>query len=476
MEAVLLFIDGTICDMRHRIPYMETDDFYSDDNIGKDIPTEGSVAFLQELAETYTLVYIGARPACYTETTHKWLLESGFPDGEVYLGQDQQERMQIVRNLKHKYVFAAGIGDRWDDNELHLELDCRSFILQEWKPDWDTVRKYGIKPEPKCRYSQFDAEAVREELLRRYQIETPVVCRLYDYGMNDIYRIKTENKIFYLRISLAGIHTKKDYLEEIHIINTLVQKGIRAAAPVKTKASDGQQEEFVWELHAPEGIRYAVLFTEAPDSPSEDKESCAYNLGCMLAGMHMISDRERFQVSRQPVDMHQLVEKPLTDIRPYLAERLPDYAFLKENAEKLERFIWDRLSKDAPVYGYCHGDVHSGNVFFEGDMPTLFDFDCMGYGWRAYDICIYAWNETFNDENFIDGAIWNKYLEGYESVRKLRPEEKETIPAFAALRELWMMGLHADVMDRNAGCSWYQDDYFDYQIKIFRLWLDRCGL
>lgn len=76
----------------------------------------------------------------------------------------------------------------------------------------------------------------------------------------------------------------------------------------------------------------------------------------------------------------------------------------------------------------------------------------------------------------MDGAIWNKYLEGYESVRKLRPEEKETIPAFAALRELWMMGLHADVMDRNAGCCWYQDDYFDYQIKIFRLWLDRCGL
>ena len=38
--------------------------------------------------------------------------------------------------------FFAGIGDRWDDNELHLELDCQSFILQEWEPNWDTVRKY----------------------------------------------------------------------------------------------------------------------------------------------------------------------------------------------------------------------------------------------------------------------------------------------------------------------------------------------
>lgn len=53
---------------------------------------------------------------------------------------------------------------------------------------------------------------------------------------------------------------------------------------------------------------------------------------------------------------------------------------------------------------------------------------------------------------------------------------KEAIPAFAALRELWMIGLHAEVMEKNAGCSWYQDDYFDYQLKVFRQWLNRCGL
>ena len=50
------------------------------------------------------------------------------------------------------------------------------------------------------------------------------------------------------------------------------------------------------------------------------------------------------------------------------------------------------------------------------------------------------------------------------------------IPAFAALRELWMIGLHAEVMEKNAGCCWYQDDYFDYQLKVFRQWLNRCGL
>lgn len=98
--------------------------------------------------------------------------------------------------------------------------------------------------------------------------------------------------------------------------------------------------------------------------------------------------------------------KPLSNIRPFLADREQDFSFLKESAEKLAGYIKGKLPETAPVYGFCHGDVHSGNVFFAGDKPTLFDFDCMGYGWRAYDICVYAWNETFLDENYIEGSVW----------------------------------------------------------------------
>ena len=160
----------------------------------------------------------------------------------------------------------------------------------------EEVREYGKKSQPKIRYSQFDAEDIRKELLERYGMEMPVECRLFDYGMNDIYRIKTKKETYFLRISLAGLHTKKDYEEEMHILNILIQNGIKAAAPVKMRGMPGRQEDYVWELHAPEGIRYAMLFTEAPNSPSDDKESSACNLGSMLAGIHNISDREKFQV------------------------------------------------------------------------------------------------------------------------------------------------------------------------------------
>ena len=142
MKAILVFIDGTTCDMRHRIPAQGTPKFFFNENIMKDIPTVGSVKCMNELAKNYHLVYIGARPAEYNEITKKWYLANGFPDGEVYCGKNQTERMNIIKELEKKYEFYAGIGDRWDDNELHLELGAKSFILQEWTPNWDAVRKH----------------------------------------------------------------------------------------------------------------------------------------------------------------------------------------------------------------------------------------------------------------------------------------------------------------------------------------------
>jgi hypothetical protein len=142
MKAILVFIDGTTCGLRHRIPLHGMAEFFADENIMKDAPTSGSVEYMRELAQNYQLVYIGARPSEYGRITAKWYKKAGFPDGGVYCGKNQTERMNIVKDLKKKYEFHAGIGDRWDDNELHLELGTKSFILQEWIPNWDAVRKY----------------------------------------------------------------------------------------------------------------------------------------------------------------------------------------------------------------------------------------------------------------------------------------------------------------------------------------------
>jgi len=141
-DCVLVFIDGTICDLTHRHHLKGTPDFEKEDIMMLDTPVGDGVICMNELYERYDLVYIGARSENTVGITDKWLKKNGFPDGKVVVGSSQKNRLSIVKELKKQLDFIAGIGDRWDDNELHLELGCTSIILEEYDCNWDTVRKY----------------------------------------------------------------------------------------------------------------------------------------------------------------------------------------------------------------------------------------------------------------------------------------------------------------------------------------------
>lgn len=142
MKAILVFIDGTICDRSSQLHLSGSPEFYDRAAILEGLPVAGSVQCLQELAQKYEIVYIGARPSSSLQYTREWLKVKGFPIGSVYLAETQEERLEIVRDLRGRINFAAGIGDRWDDNELHLEIGCLSIIVKEHAGNWDTVRKY----------------------------------------------------------------------------------------------------------------------------------------------------------------------------------------------------------------------------------------------------------------------------------------------------------------------------------------------
>jgi hypothetical protein len=139
MEAILVFIDGTICDSRHRYDRIDSEEFHDHTRIMKDVPVPGSIECLQKLADHFEIVYIGARPASTDASTREWLQANHYPLGSVYLAEDQKSRLKIVKEIANKHSFLAGIGDRWDDNELHRELGCLSIILQEHTGKWGAV-------------------------------------------------------------------------------------------------------------------------------------------------------------------------------------------------------------------------------------------------------------------------------------------------------------------------------------------------
>jgi hypothetical protein len=139
MKAILVFIDGTICDTRARHPLMGTPDFYQRDWMLEDQAVQGSVECLNELSQRYEIVYIGARPESTRLYTEEWLEKMGYPKGALYLAESQEGRLSLIKEMNGKFAFLAGIGDRWDDNELHFEIGCLSIILEEYKGKWETV-------------------------------------------------------------------------------------------------------------------------------------------------------------------------------------------------------------------------------------------------------------------------------------------------------------------------------------------------
>ena len=139
MKAILIFIDGTICDTRARHHLLGTPDFYRQDRILDDQAVPGSVKCLNELSQRYEIVYIGARPESAHLHTAAWLAKMGYPKGVLYLAESQEGRLSLVKEMSRKFDFIAGIGDRWDDNELHAEIGCLSIILKEYEGKWETV-------------------------------------------------------------------------------------------------------------------------------------------------------------------------------------------------------------------------------------------------------------------------------------------------------------------------------------------------
>jgi len=138
---IFCFIDGTILDDRHRIN-LPNKGFDRLDLVEKDKPVPGSIETLNLLARKYNIFYMSARKDDLRELTVKWLKEQGYPDGEVYFGDTHEKRMGIVKELKKKRNIIAGIGDRWDDNEMHLEIGCKSIILKEYEGNWNRIKKW----------------------------------------------------------------------------------------------------------------------------------------------------------------------------------------------------------------------------------------------------------------------------------------------------------------------------------------------
>lgn len=212
-----------------------------------------------------------------------------------------------------------------------------------------------------------------------------------------------------------GWRTLPNILYEIDVLIYLASNGIPVSKPLPQ--NDGR---IIQTIRAPEGNRHIVLFTYAKgrDPSYETKtDNNAYNYGKAVAKIHKTVQNFTSEHLRFELNLEYLLYTPLKSIKPMLSQREKDWSYLSKLVERIYR-QFERLQIKELEQGFCHGDFHGGNAHFSDDGAiTFFDFDCCGWGFRAYDIAVFRWGARLKEKG---KKLWEPFLQGYTQERNLK--------------------------------------------------------
>lgn len=307
-------------------------------------------------------------------------------------------------------------------------------------------------------YSTLASKAIISNVLPHYKLGMASSCQFWHRGLSDVYLVETSAYQHILRVSHHHWRSESDIEFELELLDFLQQRQIPVAYPLKTK--DGRLSI---EINAPEGKRYAALFTKAPGTVAvgdlNPKQSRL--LGETVAKLHQAAGDFHTHYYRQSLTLEYLLDDSWEIIAPYLQHRTTDWTYLVEAITQLKHQLQD-LPKEPPFWGICWGDPHSGNTHFttEGQL-TLFDFDQCGYGWRAFDIAKFL---QVSLSTGISKCVREAFLAGYQTVCKITEQELASLQALTQTAHIWTwaISLNAAIVHNY---SRLDDSYFQKRLE-----------
>ena len=286
-------------------------------------------------------------------------------------------------------------------------------------------------------------------------------CLYAGHGWSDVYLVRAWDgptgslRRYFLKVYAGGWRTEADVLFELDFLRHLDRKGISVALPLV-----GRNGETIQWLELPEGRRCFVLSHAAPGRPlgEQTDEIQATLLGSLAAQLHAAAEDFYSPHQRTPLTIERLL-----DLSPLEAFGRPNdegLARVRRAAARVTEFL-EMLPLSALERGVCHGDLGGRNVFLDGEpggRTTLIDFDDCGPGYLAYELG----HVLMYFRLFRAGAadrLWQRFVEGYASHRRLPEADLAAAPAFALAR---LLQVHAhDNPVGAAGDRWPATGYAD---------------
>ena len=307
-------------------------------------------------------------------------------------------------------------------------------------------------------YSTLASEALVSRLLPHYEIGVVARCEFWHRGLSDVYLVETPLNQYILRVSHHHWRKKSEIDFELELLDFLQQRQLPVAYPLKTL-----DHRLSIEINAPEGKRYAALFTFAPGKVAlgDLNPTQSLLLGLTMAKLHQAAVDFRSHYHRQPLTLDYLLDDSFGIIAPFLEHRTIDLSYLAEVIAQIKHQLQD-FPTEPPFWGICWGDPHSGNAHFTptGEV-TLFDFDQCGYGWRAFDIAKFL---QVSLRTGISKQVREAFLSGYQTVCELTEKELASLQALTQTAHLWVWAISLNAA-RLHNYSRLDESYFTQRLE-----------
>ncbi len=284
---------------------------------------------------------------------------------------------------------------------------------------------------------------------------------LYRSMIGAVYFLRERDKRFVFKLHRA--FDTRAAIQSTEIIDHLRLNDFPVVRIVPTRGN-----KLYSSVEMPEGNRVGVLFEHIDGKEPDAKGEDIYRIGKLAGRMHRIMDDYDGEI--RELGREHYVGRFVKIMRDLFSE--------KDKVDAMEEYgneLWARLS--ALPRGFCHGDLHSGNLLKTKDGEIMFfDFDIASNTSPVVDVASICDETGFSTLDLGDiektHRTFERFYAGYSQEKQLSPLEKAVILECIALRHYELNGTIPRYRLPFEGNHWLNDAYFNRHYTWMMQWRD----
>lgn len=270
------------------------------------------------------------------------------------------------------------------------------------------------------------AQEIAEAALARWPRRFRGLATRFQVGENATYMVDAPAGRFVLRLHSPG-RWSDDEIRTEHAFQRHLGTELGVTLPLPGRGGDTLQV-----LDDPTGRAVLVPFIPGRFRYEKPWPVHLRRVGAWLAAAHAAA-RDFRPGPRMAWDRRTLIDRPARQLREGWGAAHPSRRFPRAFEQAIER-ARVRWGEHRMKTGFCHADLHFGNVKFHRGAARVFDFDDCGRAPLGYDLAVPCYRVVQGEEG---APLVAALLAGYEEAGG-SPVDLAELETLCLARELWV--------------------------------------